>query len=84
MSHLFRFALSRALHQCKSEMHTGYRLAGFLQSDDEKFTVYLNVAKVEDASDPRRQGLSRSHLLRTLDNKEILKILLILSKKKSL
>jgi len=28
-----------------------------------------NVAKVEDAPDPRRQGWSRSKLLRTLDNK---------------
>ena len=31
--------------------------------------VNSNVAKVEDASDPRRQGQSRSELLRTLDNK---------------
>jgi hypothetical protein len=28
-----------------------------------------NVAKIEDASDPRRQGRSRSKILRALDNK---------------
>jgi hypothetical protein len=39
----------------------------FYQTDYLK--IYLNIAKVEDASDPRRQGCSRSHLLRTLDNK---------------
>ncbi len=31
--------------------------------------VYPNVAKVEDAPGPRRQGRSRSNLLLTLDNK---------------
>ena len=31
--------------------------------------VYPIVAKVEDAADPRRQGRSRSELLRTLGNK---------------
>jgi len=31
--------------------------------------INLNRAKVEDAPDPRRQGRSRSKLLRALDNK---------------
>jgi hypothetical protein len=31
--------------------------------------VYLDVAKAEDVADPRRQGRSRTWVLRTLDNK---------------
>jgi len=34
-----------------------------------EFRIIPNVAKVEGAADSRRQGWSRSTLLRTLDNK---------------
>jgi len=56
-------------------LHYEYKVVAFglilLNSKKQTgFTVlYLNVAKVEDVSDPRRQGWSRSHLLRTLENK---------------
>ena len=41
----------------------------FTKEMDERDIVYPNVAKAEDAVDPRRQGRSRSSLLRALDNK---------------
>ena len=37
--------------------------------ETEAQNIYPNVAKAEDAVDPRRQGRSRSSLLRALDNK---------------